>query len=141
MNRRIAHIPLHSRGMTLLELMTVIVILGILSTIAVNSYRGYLLRSNRTEARIALLRVQAAQEKFFLQNSRYANPGELTSGLGQPATTQGGLYAISLQTPTATTYVARAAAQNGQLADAAACHTMTINQLGARTPTGDQCWR
>ena len=71
-----------SRGVTLLELMAVVVIIGVLGTLAVNSYRGYLLRANRTEARVALLRVQAAQEKFFLQNNRYADTAELTPGRG-----------------------------------------------------------
>lgn len=146
MNRRIAHVPLHSRGVTLLELMTVLVILGILTTLAVNSYRSYLLRSNRTDARIALLRVQAAQEKFFLQNSRYAASAELTpassaGGLGIAATTTGGHYSITLARPTTTTYTATATAIAGQTADAAACRVLTINQLGARTPTGNDCWR
>ena len=90
-----------SRGVTLLELMAVVVIIGVLGTLAVNSYRGYLLRANRTEARVALLRVQAAQEKFFLQNNRYADTAELTpgpadGGLGIAATTPNGQYAISL---------------------------------------------
>src|SRR5690606_27341297 len=62
----------HLRGVTLIELRPVIVVVAILRTIAVSSYRSYLLRTNRTEARMALLRVQAAQEKFFLQNNRYA---------------------------------------------------------------------
>ena len=74
-----------SRGVTLLELMIVVVILGILGTIAVSTYRGYLLRTNRTEARMALLRVQAAQEKFFLQWNRYADTAELTPGPGAKA--------------------------------------------------------
>jgi type IV pilus assembly protein PilE len=138
---RIRSLPVYSRGITLIELMVVVIVLGILGSIAVSSYRGYLLRSNRTEARIALLRVQAAQEKFFIQNSRYANPGELTSGLGVQTTTPGGKYTISLQTPSSTTYVATAAAAGRQTEDDSACHTMTINQLGARTPTGDKCWR
>jgi len=145
-NFRSPSFPAHSRGITLIELMVVIIVLGILGSIAVSSYRGYLLRSNRTEARIALLRVQAAQEKFFIQNSRYALPAELTptSGLGVPATTTGGKYTISLLTPTSTTYTATAVAAGGQTQDDSTCHTMTINQLGARTPTGatgEKCWR
>lgn len=135
-----------SRGVTLLELMAVVVIIGILGTLAVNSYRGYLLRTNRTDARMALLRVQAAQEKFFLQNNRYADDTELTpapadGGLGVPATTPGGHYSIALARPTTTTYTATATAIAGQTADAAACRTLTINETGDRTPAGNDCWR
>jgi type IV pilus assembly protein PilE len=139
-----------SRGVTLLELMIVVVILGILGTIAVNSYRGYLLRTYRTEARMALLLVQAAQEKFFLQWNRYADTAELTPGpgaappgLGIDATTPGGYYAITLVTPddAPTTYVATATAINGQTADKAECQVLTINEAGTRDPPGNDCWR
>jgi prepilin-type N-terminal cleavage/methylation domain-containing protein len=65
-----------SQGMTLIELMIVVIVVAILGTVAVSSYRSYLIRANRTEARMALLRVQAAQEKFFLQNNRYASNSE-----------------------------------------------------------------
>ena len=136
------------RGVTLLELMAVVVIIGILGTVAVNSYRGYLLRTNRTEARMALLQVQANQEKFFLQNNRYADTAELSlattanpPGLGVPATTPGGNYTIALARPTTTTYTATATATGGQTKDAAACQTLTINEAGTRTPTGNDCWR
>lgn len=137
-----------SRGVTLLELMAVVLIVGILGTIAVNSYRGYLLRTNRTEARMALLQVQTAQEKFFLQNNRYADSTELTPaptastpGLGVPATTPSSYYTITLARPTTTTYTATATAINGQTKDAAACQVLTINETGTRTPTGNDCWR
>jgi type IV pilus assembly protein PilE len=135
------------RGVTLLELMAVVVILGILGTLAVNSYRGYLLRTNRTEARMALLRLQAAQEKFFLQFNRYADTAELstspsdatTPGLGIAATTATGKYAITLARPSTTTYTATATAQGGQTADA--CLVLTINETGTRTPADNNCWR
>ena len=137
-----------SAGVTLLELMAVVLIIGVLGTIAVNSYRGYLLRTNRTEARMALLQIQANQEKFFLQNNRYADTAELSlgttadpPGLGIPATTPSSYYTITLARPTTTTYTATATAINGQTKDAAACQTLTINEVGTRTPTGNDCWR
>lgn len=129
------------RGMTLIELMTVIVVVAILGSVAVASYRSYLLRANRTEARMALLRVQAAQEKFFLQNHRYANNSELTA-LGLAGPTPNGMYNIDLQNVTATTYTARARAAGGQLKDKADCQTLTINESGTRSPADSSgCWR
>jgi len=131
------------RGMTLIELMVVVAVLGILGTVAVNSYRGYLLRSNRTEARVALLKVQSQQEKFFLQNNRYATNAELTSGLGIQNVTLSGFYTISLPNQTNTTYTARAAAAAGQLKDASACHTLEIDEKGVRGPSAAvtaNCW-
>jgi len=134
------------RGMTLIELMTVIVIVAILGTVAVSSYRSYLIRTNRTEARMALLRVQAAQEKFFLQRNRYADNSELAlappSGLGVPASTPSGQYSIAIGNYTTTTYTATATAGGGQLADDSACQTLSIDQNGARQPADSTgCWR
>lgn len=42
------------RGMTLMELLVVITIIGLLAAIAYPSYRAQVRRSNRTEARVAL---------------------------------------------------------------------------------------
>jgi type IV pilus assembly protein PilE len=134
------------RGVTLIELMVVIIVVAILGSISVSTYRSYLLRTNRTEARMALLRVQSAQEKFFLQNNRYATNDELDDappdGLGVPASTQSDYYTISLTNVTGVTYTAQAVAKNGQSKDSAACLTLTINQNGTRTPAQNTgCWR
>ena len=67
------------RGVTLLELMVVISILAILASIALPTYRRYLIRSQRTEAKIALLQLQTAQEKFYMQNNSFTD--NLTDGV------------------------------------------------------------
>lgn len=136
----------YMRGITLIELMTVVVIVAILGSIAVSSYRNYLIRTNRTEARMALLRVQAAQEKFFLQNNQYADDDDLDTdppaGLGLFTATPSGFYTISIANYTATTYTAVATATGGQLSDVAACRTLRINQNGQREPAESTgCWR
>ena len=59
-------------GFTLIELMITVAIIAILAGIAYPSYLSQVRRSNRTEARTALLQAQVAQEKFFLQYNRYA---------------------------------------------------------------------
>lgn len=132
--------------MTLIELMIVVIVVAILGTVAVSSYRSYLIRANRTEARMALLRVQAAQEKFFLQNNRYASNSELAtappSGLGIPTTTPKGFYTISIENHSDNTYTAVATATGGQTQDVAECRRLTISHTGARTPgESSGCWR
>jgi type IV pilus assembly protein PilE len=135
-------------GVTLIELMIVIVVVAILAGVAVPTYRNYLLRTNRTEATMALLRVQTAQEKFYLQNNRYADDDELEdappNGLGVPARTPNGYYTIVIDqyAEDGTTYRAVATAAAGQTKDVAACQTLSINQDGARSPSQDSgCWR
>lgn len=139
--------PSRNKGITLIELMVVVAIVAVLGTIAVSSYRSYLLRTNRTEAKMALLRVQAAQEKFFLQQRRYASNAELDDappdGLGVDPTTPGQFYTISLDDVDENVeYLARATAINGQAEDTAACQVLTINERGQRSPAEDSgCWR
>lgn len=65
------------RGVTLLELMIVVVIIGILAAVAYPNYREFAARAKRNEAKSMLLEVAAAQERFYLQNSRYGSLGEL----------------------------------------------------------------
>ena len=96
-----------ARGVTLIELMVVILVLAILASIAVPSYRRYVMRSNRTEATAALLQLRIAQEKFFLQNGQYADDGALTTappaGLGLPGTTASNYYTVTLDRTSTTT--------------------------------------
>jgi type IV pilus assembly protein PilE len=141
------------RGVTLLELMTVVVILGILAAIAIPSYRSYLLRAQRTDATTALLRVAAAQEKFYLQNNRYATNDEIDdappAGLGVPATEHGyyTLALASVDTSLDFTATASVVGDGPQAADTN-CATFSINQAGTRVSKSNKdvvntatCWR
>ena len=137
-------------GVTLIELLTVVVVLGILASIAVPSYRSYLVRTNRTDAKSALMQVQAAEEKYFLQYNKYTY--DLTSaaptGLGMSDLTANGYYTLSVKqrdkdeggfiitaTPTA---------QGGQSSDDK-CGYFTIDDRGARgvqvAANAATCWK
>lgn len=135
------------RGVTLIELMVVVVVLAILGSISVSTYRRYMLRANRTDATTMLLRIQVAQEKFFLQNNGYADGAELTgdppAGLGfASSTTPNGHYTIELDAPDDTHYTATATATGGQTQDKADCQTFTLNEQGTRTPAESSgCWK
>jgi type IV pilus assembly protein PilE len=139
------------RGVTLIELMVVVAVLAILSTVALGSYRRYMLRTNRTDGSMVLLKLQAAEEKYFLQNNTYtANLGtdglRLTGGTGTTSmTTAGGYYTIGVAaggtTTLATSYLATATAIAGQAKDTS-CPTLTINDQGDHGPlsTAATCW-
>jgi len=59
----------YMRGVTLAELMIVVVVVGILASVAYPSYRQYAARAKRTEAKAALLQIATMQERFYLQNN------------------------------------------------------------------------
>jgi type IV pilus assembly protein PilE len=130
-----------NRGVTLIELVVVVAIVALLASIAVPSYRQYVLRSNRAEAKAALLNVASAQEKFYLQNNTYTS--ELTdappSGLGLGSTTQTGLYTIEVDGADDEGYTATATATGPQAQDSN-CAELSIDQIGTRTATSDNCW-
>lgn len=144
--------PASWRGFSLIELMVVVAVFAILSAMAVNSYRRYTLRATRTEGRLALLAIQVAQEKYFLQNNAYAQdiatviaapPAGLgVSSINASGLTSGGNYTISFAAVTPTTYTLQAVATGNQAKDTAACLTFTITDQGVRTPADSTgCWR
>jgi len=138
------------RGVTLVELMTVVVVLAILASIAVPTYRKYLIRAQRSEGKIALLQLQTAEEKHYLQNNTYtdkvteASTAE-TPGLGLPGTSETGKYKVTVDIGDGgQTYVATATPQTGQ-EDDKDCANLTISERGVRgisgTKTPEFCWK
>lgn len=139
----------YAAGVTLMELMLVVAIVGLLAIIGVPTYRQYMMRTHRTEAKSALLRIAADQERFYLQNNRYATTFvELNTFPG--GVSENSVYTLTLAVPTPlTAFTASAAPRAGggtngvdQTVDAE-CATFTINAQGIRTaapnPNG-RCW-
>jgi len=61
----------HQSGFTLVELMIVVAVVGILSAIAYPSYKEYLRRGHRSEARAALLQAQQWLERAATAQGLY----------------------------------------------------------------------
>jgi type IV pilus assembly protein PilE len=135
-------------GVTLLELMAVVMVIGILGMIAIPSYRQYSIRAQRTEAKTALLQLATNQEKYYLTNRTYGTAAQLIAAnlLAADSNSERGTYAITIAGADATTYIATATPRSGgaydQTADAQ-CATLTINAQGVRGATGTDpavCW-
>ena len=60
-------------GMTLIELVVVMMIVGILAAVAIPSYRNNIVRSQRSDAKDAVLALATQQEKHYLQCNAYAD--------------------------------------------------------------------
>lgn len=90
-------------GVTLIELMIVVVIIGILAAISYPSYRNYMTQTRRSDAQIALTQAANRQEKFFSDCNWYAAtvPGTRACGtnttgvLGISNTSPEGHYTLS----------------------------------------------
>jgi type IV pilus assembly protein PilE len=132
------------RGVTLIELMTVMVVVAVLAAIAVPSYRQYIVRTNRTDAKVALTSLSEGLERCFTRFTKY-NDANCEADDDLPKKTQNGTYLIQYLAgqPTDRTFELQAVPQDGQVDDAR-CGTLSINQLNERKATGSQgleCWR
>jgi type IV pilus assembly protein PilE len=147
----------HSRrrqtGVTLLELMIVVVIIAIISAFAYPSYTQFILRAKRTAGTSMLLQIADRQQQFFMDNKRFA--ANLTR-LGYAANTvmvdeEGAvvadasadrIYNISVSASTATTYTLTAAPQLVQASKDTKCGSLTLSNAGAKGHggTGGECW-
>jgi type IV pilus assembly protein PilE len=135
-------------GVTLLELMIVVLVIGLLGMIAIPSYRQYTVRAHRTEAKSALLQVQANQERFYLANRRYGSVADLVGANLMPANalSENGSYVITMPVADVITFTATASPASGATFDMTqdtGCASFSIDNQGVRTATGTdaaRCW-
>jgi type IV pilus assembly protein PilE len=140
------------RGVTLIELMMVVAIVGVLAAIAIPTYRRYVMRANRTDAKTALLQTAQALERCYTNSTPYAYDSTqcTTAGTGVtfPFTVASGTYVIShfgARQPQA--FTIRATPQNLQATNDTECAIFQLTQTGAQTVTGtlsatpERCWR
>jgi type IV pilus assembly protein PilE len=132
-------------GITLIELITVVAIVGILAAIAYPTYRKQVLRSGRAEAKAALMQWAQSLEKCYTRFGSY-NDAECSAktNLTVGALTERGLYRVApLGAIGAMTFALTATPQGGQAADTE-CMTFMMDQSGLRAVSGpggtQRCW-
>lgn len=135
-------------GVTLIELMIVVVVVAILGMIAVPSYRQYTLRAYRTEAKTALLKLQASQERWYLQNNTYSDDPVALGFAG--GTSENGVYTLTITSENlaegykATATPTPGGGRNGiSMTDDAECASFSVTADGLKSAEPDpkgRCW-
>ncbi len=142
------------RGFTLIELVVVMIIVAILAAVAIPSYRKYVIRSQRSDAKDALLALATQQEKHYLQCNTYAATfaAATNCAAGQLQGTnlsKNGWYQLTIPANSAIAFTVTATAIAGQSQfQDSECRSFTVNQLGTRSALDAggadntaECWR
>ena len=128
-------------GFTLIELMIVVALIALLTTIVLPSYQSSIRKARRADARGALTVVAQLMERLNTEKYSYASAtlGTAVTDLYKAAT-ENGHYALALSNLTATTFTITATPTGNQALDP--CGTYTLTQAGMRGAalSIEQCW-
>jgi len=127
------------RGVTLIELVVVAVVIAILATVAIPSYRSHVLRAQRTEARAVLLALATAQEKFHLVCQRYAaeldpeqEPDCDAARLAFATRSERGLYSVRITSAYASSWAAESLPMGAPQDADHACQGFSLASTGRK---------
>lgn len=131
----------HMRGITLLELMIVVVIVGILAAFAYPSYRAQVMKTYRADGKAALMQTSQRLERCYTRFSSYNNAG---CGVTFPVNSDDGHYAVTATALTASAFTLDATPQGGQASDSK-CGVLRLTSTGVEGSQGagtdaNDCW-
>lgn len=134
----------YPKGFSLIEIMVVIVIIAILTSLAAVSYRSYIVKARRTAAQEELMQYQQKMEEYFSLNHRYDAKGNCAVFPNGSEASAFYTYSCTLQSG----YRLAATATGSQASDDKECEVMYLYRNGTRgsiphegtSEIGNACW-
>lgn len=129
------------KGVTLIELVIALAIVGVLTTLAVFEYSSRIQESRRADAQAALRELAAFMEQRYAVTGRFnlanGNPPALPL---QQLPREGGnaYYQLDAVRVTRTAYILRARPVGAQRDDT--CNVLTLDHRGQTLPNAPGCW-
>ncbi|MBF0186557.1 MAG: prepilin-type N-terminal cleavage/methylation domain-containing protein [Magnetococcales bacterium] len=145
-----------SRGFTLLELLIALALIGILTAIALPSYRSHVTDARRNDAQGALVQFAAAMERYYTVNDSYLGAADGGADTGAPDATvfaneapldgSNKYYDLTIDAATASSFTLRATPKGDQDGngfvemDHTGVRRWDVNDNGDATEAGEDSW-
>lgn len=148
-NRALKAFPARVSGLTLIELLMTILVLGILLSIAIPGYKDYQIRANKSAVKAVMLEIASREEQFLMNTGAFGTLAQLNYTV--PAEVSA-VFDITLTTGTNTgstitalqglpTFTITASGKAGTIQAghpaAGASTALSINQFGLKLPLNE----
>ena len=129
-------------GMTLIELLCVISIIGILAAISYPMFIEQSAKGRRASARALMYQVLQNEERYYTGNNTYTTD-PLALGLANPLQTEQATHVVTLAVGPTGDLTTSVSITGTALVPDSECTTLTLTSANAQSGTGSQpsvCW-
>ena len=129
-----------TKAFSLIELIIVLAIISILTTIAYPIYQTHITKTHRTKATIALTNLAAKLEQYYTQHHSYQH----ATLQNLHATPSNSYYQFAINSATDNSFIIKATPIGSQAKNDHKCGALILNELGKKTISGNgnipTCW-
>ncbi len=127
-------------GFNLIELMITIVIMSLLSMICIPAYSEHIIRANRLQAEIDLIKIASALEKYYLLKNTYENITLNELNMSEIKNQ----YKFQIVSASRAGFIIQATPLENQAKKDVLCSALSLDNTGEKSITGigklTDCW-